>query len=130
MLVIIIFINDLRDVVNSTIYLFADDTKLMKEIQSVQDVVVLQNNVSEMDDWSKTWLIKFNLDKCHILTFKKPKSFVHPYRPVNYIIQKVQIEKDVRVSVNSNLSFENYMAKKISKVNQMVGLIHRSFSRC
>ena len=34
----VIFINDLPKVVNSMMYLFADDTKLMKEIQSAQDV--------------------------------------------------------------------------------------------
>ena len=45
----VIFINDLPEVVNSMMYLFSDDTKLMKEIQSAQDVVVLQNDVSEMD---------------------------------------------------------------------------------
>ena len=27
-----------------------------------KDVVVLQNDVSEMNYWSKTWLIKFNLE--------------------------------------------------------------------
>ena len=48
-IILVLFINDLPDAVNSRMYLFADDTKLMKEIQSVQDVVVLQNDVSEMD---------------------------------------------------------------------------------
>ena len=80
----VIFINDLPEVVNSMMYLFADDTKLMKEIQSAQDVVVLQNDVSEMDYWSNKWLIKFNLEKCHILTFGKPNPFNNTYRPVSY----------------------------------------------
>ena len=35
------------------------------------------------------------------------------------------MEKDLGVSVNSNLSFENH---KISKANQIVGLIRRSFA--
>ena len=45
----VILINDLPEVVNSMMYLFADDTKLMKAIQNAQDVVVIQNDVSEMD---------------------------------------------------------------------------------
>ena len=41
----VIFINDLPKVVNSTMYLFADDTKLMKEIQKCsRRVVVLEND--------------------------------------------------------------------------------------
>lgn len=75
----IIYINDLPDVVESTMYLFADDTKLMKEIKMMLDTIALQKDVSEMDAWSKTWLIKFNLEKCHILTFGKPKH-IAPYR--------------------------------------------------
>ena len=87
----VIFINDLPDVVNSAMmYLFADDTKLMKEIQSAQDVIALQNDVSEMDNWSKTWLIKFNLEKCHILTFGKPNSFNNTYRLGSHILQRIQ----------------------------------------
>ena len=121
----VIFINDLPDAVNSMMYLFADDTELMKEIQSSQDVVVLQNDVSEMDYWSNTWLIKFNLEKCHILTFGKPNPFNNTYRLGNHILQRVEMEKDLGVSVNSNLSFENH---KISKANQIVGLIRRSFA--
>ena len=75
----ILYINDLLDVVKSTMYLFADDTKLMKEIKSVQGMLDLQRDISEMDAQSATWLIKFNLEKCHVLTFGKPKSIAHLY---------------------------------------------------
>ena len=37
------------------------------------------------------------------------------------------MEKDLGVSVDSNLSFENHITTKISKANQIVGLIRRSF---
>ena len=120
----VIFINVLPDVVNSrnSRQLFADVTKLMKEIQSAQGVAVLQNDVSEMDYCSKTWLIKFTPVKCHMLTFGNPPShFTH--RLGNHILQIVQMEKYLWVSVDLNLSFENHMAIKISKGKQMVGLI-------
>ena len=43
------------------------------------------------------------------------------------ILQIVQREKNIWVSVDSNLSFENHMATKISKAEQKVGLIRKSF---
>ena len=105
-ILIVIFINDLPDVATSNVSfkdtLFADDTKLMKEIQSDQDVVVLQNDVSEMDYWSKTWLSKFNLEKYHILTFGKPNPFNNTYRLRNHILQSVKMEKNLGASVDSN----------------------------
>ena len=74
----IVYIKDLPDVVKSTMYLFADDTKLMKEIESIHDILDLQKDILEMDVWSTTWLIKFNLEKCHVLTLGKPKLITHP----------------------------------------------------
>ena len=35
------------------------------------------------------------------------------------------MEKDLGVSVDSNLSFENHIAIKISKANKIVGLIRK-----
>ena len=84
-------------------YLFADDTKLI-----------------EMDYWSKICLIKFNLEKCHILTFGKPNPFKNTFRLGNQIIQRVKMEKDLGVSVDSNLSFENHIAIKIYKQTSWV----------
>ena len=80
-------------------------------------MVVLQNDVSEMDYWSNKWLIKFNLEKCHILTFGKPNPFNNTYRLGSHILQRVKMEKDLGVSVDSNLSFENHIALKIFKAN-------------
>ena len=38
------------------------------------------------------------------------------------------MEKDLGVLIDSNLSLESHMAAKITKANQIVGLIRRSFS--
>ena len=70
----IIYINDLPDVVKSTMFLFADDTKLINRIRSISDAIDLQRDVSQMDIWSSKWLIKFNLTKCHVITFGKHKN--------------------------------------------------------
>ena len=77
-----------------------------------------------MDYCSKTWLIKFTLGNYHILTFRNPPShFTHILG--NHILQIVQMEKNLSVSVDSNVSFENHMATKIAE--QMVRLIHKTF---
>lgn len=64
----VIYINDLPDVVKSKIYLFADDTKLLSKIQSKDDSLYLQEDINALGKWSNDWLLKFNLDKCHVLT--------------------------------------------------------------
>lgn len=55
----VIYINDLPDVIDaaSDTSMFADNTKLFKEIKHISDRHVLQNNMDAMDGWSADWLI-------------------------------------------------------------------------
>ena len=43
-LLFLIFINDLPSVVSSSIFMFADDTKIFQVIQSEEDHIALQND--------------------------------------------------------------------------------------
>lgn len=60
----VIYINDLPDTVLSLLYLFADDTKLYREIESPADELALQDDLSRMSQWSALWLLEFHPDKC------------------------------------------------------------------
>ena len=63
-LLLVIFINDLPDVVSSDIYLFADDTKISRPIMTEEDEQRLQRDLDKLTDWSETWLPKYHPDKC------------------------------------------------------------------
>ena len=39
----------------------------------------------------------------------------------------VDIEKDLGIIFDSNLSFDNHIAQKVKKANSLAGLVHRSF---
>ena len=47
----------------STMYLFADDTKIYKEIKNTEDEAELQNDINSMNKWSQDWLQKYHPDK-------------------------------------------------------------------
>ena len=49
----LIYINDLPDLVKSNVLLFADDTKILREIKSKEDLLVLQSDISALEDWSQ-----------------------------------------------------------------------------
>ena len=44
----IIFINDLNDIVESTVYLFADDIKIFNKIRDRKDKDTLQRNLEKL----------------------------------------------------------------------------------
>ena len=47
----IIFVNDMPNVINSMLLMFADDTKLYRTIDSSQDHNILQNDIDQLCVW-------------------------------------------------------------------------------
>ena len=129
-LLFVIYINDLPDCVSlSDIYLFADDTKLVKMIDSLEDSKMLQNDIDSLVQWSNKWLLKFHPNKCHVLTLGKFENIkhAHQYKIDDKILEHVECEKDLGVFIDSDLSFENHISEKVKVANNLVGLIRRSF---
>ena len=60
----VIYINDLPEAVESEAYLFADDTKIFRVINSLDDQHILQNDLVKLENWSDKWLLKFHPEKC------------------------------------------------------------------
>ena len=69
----VIYINDLPDVIDagSNMDMFADDTKLYREIKQVADRHVMQSDVDAMDGWSEDWLMKYHPAKCKVMKMGK-----------------------------------------------------------
>jgi hypothetical protein len=46
------------EMVESSTYLFADDTKMFREIREENDKKMLQADLDSLQSWSDTWLLK------------------------------------------------------------------------
>ena len=55
-LLFVVYINDLPESVKSNIFLFADDTKILKQITSKEDALDLQSDIDSLEQWSNKWL--------------------------------------------------------------------------
>ena len=126
----VVYINDLPEAVTSEALLFADDTKLYRQITSREDAHILQCGLDSLRDWSEKWLLKFNLDKCHVLTLGKFDNtmYTHRYNMYGDELEHVFEEKDLGVTIDSEQRFEEHISEKVKKANTIVGLIRRSFS--
>ena len=126
----VIYINDILESTKSDGLLFADDTKIFKHIMSREDALSLQADIDELEKWSNTWLLKFNPDKCHVLTLGKFENikYTHRYRIYGNELEHVFEEKDLGVKIDAELCFEEHISEKVKKANTIMGLIRRSFS--
>ena len=129
-LLFVIYINDLPETLSSDVFLFADDTKIFREITSIQDSTSLQHDIDLLEQWTKKWLLDFNIKKCHVLTLGKLEHVKHTQRYClsGNELEHVFEEKDLGVTFDNELKFEDHISAKVSKANAITGLIRRSFS--
>lgn len=74
-LLFLIFINDISSVLNNCQFLlFADDLKIYTRVSSINDCVILQNELNVLFDWCKKWGMSLNISKCYSMSFYRSRS--------------------------------------------------------
>ena len=135
----ILFINDLPMSLSSgtNLVLYADDTKIWSPIKSYDDYCTLQNDIDQLNSWSKENKMRFHPSKCKVLSIpgKKFGSRILPIPFIRYQyflgnapLDYTQSETDLGVVVNQNFRFEEHVTKILSKANQQFGLLKRTCS--
>ena len=62
----VVSINDLPDIVNSLCQMYADDVKVVAEVEK-ESVAKLQQDLDMLVEWADLWQLRFNADKCKVL---------------------------------------------------------------
>ena len=129
-LLFLIFVNDLPAVLSSCkILLFADDAKCLMPISSLQECSFLQNDLTSLSVWCRTWNLLLNEDKCsvvHYTTSLPPVSF--NYSLNGKVISYKSEVKDLGLIVSSNFKWRPHYQLITSKAYKMLGLLRRVFS--
>ena len=86
-----IFINDLPDNIRSSVRLFADDCVLYRNVSSLLDCQILQDDLNSLAKWEMDWQMKFNVSKCHSMRVTR----LHPSRHIefNYTLHQQTLEQ-------------------------------------
>ena len=102
--------------------MFADDTKVFKDVYTIKDMEILQQDMQELEKWSHNWLLKFHPDKCNVLSAGKRNIPQFEYTLHNTKLKYTDKGKDIGVIVDNRLNFEEHMNEKINKANSIMGL--------
>ena len=78
--------------------MFADDTKVFKDINDIEDNKILQNDIQDK------WLLRFLPDKCKVLSAGKQKTQQYKYTLCNTELQYSNNEKDIGVLGTDHLT--------------------------
>ena len=129
-LLFLLFINDITTNLNTgtRIRLFADDCLIYRAIHSIQDQILLQQDLDTLQSWSMTWGMKFNPSKCNILwTRQGPKGTLNRFYQLHgEILAEVPTAKYLGVNISNNLSWTPHVDYVVKKANQKLGFLRRN----
>lgn len=122
------FINDIDIALHSvTLYKFADDTKMLSQVNTLEDSVVFQANIKAIESWSLKYDMPFNYTKCSVMHFGGSNpSF--PYYMNGAAVRCSDCEKDLGVYVDKKLNFVQHIDYITAKARRLCGWILRVFT--
>ena len=126
-LLFLVYINDIPDIVNSSIKIFADDTKVYRSIGSPSDTAELQCDIDALSNWSEQWQLSFNEAKCTTLHVGSGNP-EHSYTMRGIPLTSTSAERDLGVYIDPELKFRKQASSAVSKATQIMSLIRRSFA--
>ena len=95
---LILYINDLPDVVNSFIYLFEEDTQLRRKFESSTNSDILQNVLNLLANW-----YSYDHEICVILCTLS-----------DHLFQFTSTKKDLGVTFDSKTAFEPHITENVN----------------
>ena len=126
-LLFIVYANDIPLLSSFSVYLYADDTELIKSVNSFEGCSHLQERPDALYSWCQHWKLTMNLSECCVLHTSHSCSFL----PSSYTIggkplRENHSKKDLGVLVNSNLSWSAHIVAICGKAYYQLNLIRIS----
>ena len=96
-------------------------------IRSLNDCILLQQDIESLLMWSYIWGMNFNIDKCYLLSITRNNlPFIFEYKILDKPLQRVQHMRDLGVLINTNLPWGTHCKGLINKCNRTMGMIKRT----
>lgn len=123
-----IFINDLPCCLNYSIpFLFADDLKILREINTIVDISLLQNDIDSLTAWCHRNQMQLNAKKCHFIKFtRKLKVTPSSYHIEQNILNEAETVRDLGVILDKKCTFIPHMDSIIQKASRLLGFVMRN----
>ena len=132
----VLFINDISAGISegTNIMLYADDTKIWREINNEMDFYYLQKDINSLLDWATRNMMNFHPSKCKVLSISKVKPplvdilpcIQHFYTMRGVLLDFTESEKDLGIIMNSTLNFNEQAESLYAKANQKFGMLKRN----
>ena len=115
----------------SSVCLYADDGILYSNIHSLQDCLILQEDLTSLGQWEADWQMKLNVAKCHstrVTWHQHHKQILFDYPLHNQILENVQSAKYLGITITDNMDWGQHVSNMSSKATKTLGFLRRNFA--
>lgn len=122
-----IFINDVGLILPPECRSFyADDVKLYIIVRCFRDCLQLQSLIHSFETWCSDNCLTLSVHKCNVITFHRSKSpILHDYKMNGQSLQRVNNIRDLGISLDARLTFNQHYSDMIAKANRQLGFIFK-----
>lgn len=126
-LLFILYINDITKVIRNTyIKIFADDSKLIKVINSVEDRDLFNEDILAVTEWAVANKMELNRLKYQLIQYGKNPELKLPYTiDEDTTVNKSETVKDLGVLMSENMLFNDHIIECKNKAKKVAGWILR-----
>ena len=125
-LLFLVYINDLADVVDCSIKMFADDTCLYVTVDDpVSSQIILNESLKNLKLWADQWLVKFNPSKTKTMYLSNRNNEPPPLHFSGEAVQEVIKHKHLGVTFNNKLTWKNHVQDIIGTVSKFLDIMHK-----
>ena len=125
-------INDITNNIDSDISIFADDTRILRPVNTFEDVEALQDDLNKLYQWQETNNMAFNSNKFEVLRYgwnqelKNSTEYLTP--DSEDLIERKEALRDLGIQMSDTGKFSNHVESVCSRVRQKCGWILRTFN--
>ena len=117
--------------IKSSVHLFVDDWVLYRKIHSLQDCLILQEDLDSLGLWEAYWQMKFNVAKFHSMRVTQHyshKQIIHDYSLHQQSLENVQSAKYLGIAITENMDWGQRISDILSKATKTLGFLQRKLA--
>lgn len=112
----------------SQVRLFADDCILYRQIKNREDHILLQNDLTCLEECAQKWGMRFSAKKYYVMSIKGKSSCL--YNPDKKLLQQVTENPYLGILLSEDLGWSKHIVKTASKASSALGFVRRNLKNC
>ena len=110
-----IYIADMKNIIKSYLFCFADDTVILRPIFNRKDSEILQNDINTLIEYFEQNNLKLNSTKCKFMRISNKLTIPFVYHINSDVIASVSQQKHIGVIYDTKMLFNFHVNYKIEK---------------